>query len=79
MSNELAPLRGMKDLLPDDYRAYKYIENTAFNISKLYGFEGFSTPIIEYASVFDRTLGSSSDVVSKEMYSFSDKKVDYFH
>ncbi|RTK92231.1 MAG: histidine--tRNA ligase [Rickettsiales bacterium] len=74
MSNELAPLRGMKDLLPDDYRAYKYIENTAFNISKLYGFEGFSTPIIEYASVFDRTLGSSSDVVSKEMYSFSDKK-----
>ncbi len=74
MTIKLAPLRGMKDLLPAEYRAHKHIENVAFNISKLYGFQGFGTPIVESASVFDRTLGSSSDVVSKEMYSFQDKK-----
>lgn len=73
MSSKLAPLRGMKDLLPDDFRVHKHIEDTAFNTAKLYGYEGFSTPILELASVFDRTLGDSSDVVSKEMYSFMSK------
>lgn len=74
MSNEIAPLRGMKDLLPKEYRVAKYIEDVALKTSQLYGFEGFSTPILESASVFDRTLGDTSDVVSKEMYCFKDKK-----
>ncbi len=74
MSNEIAPLRGMKDLLPGEYRVAKYIEDMALKISELYGFQGFSTPILESASVFDRTLGDTSDVVSKEMYCFKDKK-----
>ncbi len=74
MSSEIAPLRGMKDLLPKEYRVAKYIEDVALKTSQLYGFEGFSTPILESASVFDRTLGDTSDVVSKEMYCFPDKK-----
>ena len=74
MSSKLAPLRGMKDLLPDDYRIYKYIEDVALTTSELYGYEGLATPLLESASVFDRTLGDSSDVVRKEMYSFHDKK-----
>lgn len=73
MQEKLAPLRGMKDLLPDDFRIHKYIEERAFATAKLYGYEGFSTPILESASVFDRTLGDTSDVVSKEMYSFTSK------
>ncbi len=74
MSNKLAPLRGMKDLLPGDYNIFKYIENTAFNTAKLYGYEGFATPILESIAVFDRTLGETSDVVNKELYCFEDKK-----
>ena len=69
--SKLAPLRGMKDLLPDDFRIHQYIEKIALNTAKLYGYEGFTTPLLEYVSVFDRTLGDSSDVVSKEMYSLS--------
>lgn len=74
MSNKIAPLRGMKDLLPEEFRIHRYIEKIAANISELYGYEGFSTPILESANVFDRTLGDTSDVISKEMYSFADKK-----
>ena len=74
MSSDLAPLRGMKDLLPREWRLAKHIENIAMQTAKLYGYEGFSTPILESANVFDRTLGDTSDVVSKEMYCFADKK-----
>lgn len=74
MSSKVAPLRGMKDLLPDDFRIHKYIESIAQKVSELYGYEGFETPLLENAQVFDRTLGDTSDVISKEMYSFADKK-----
>ena len=73
MSSKLAPLRGMKDLLPNEFRTHKYIEQVALQTAALYGYEGFSPPLLESASVFDRTLGDSSDVVTKEMYSFSSK------
>jgi len=74
--SKLAPLRGMKDLLPDDFLIHQYIEKIALDTAKLYGYEGFTTPLLEYVSVFDRTLGDSSDVVSKEMYSFTSKGGD---
>ncbi len=73
MSDKLQPLRGTKDLLPEAFRVHDYIIKTAQEIGMLYGYEPMSTPIIEYTKVFDRTLGSTSDVVSKEMYSFPDK------
>lgn len=64
----------MKDLLPAEFRTHKHIEQIAMQTAELYGYEGFATPVLESASVFDRTLGDTSDVVSKEMYSFHDKK-----
>ncbi len=73
MTSKLQPLRGTKDLLPEDFKTQEYIINTARKISELYNYEPLSTPIIEYTNIFDRTLGDSSDVVSKEMYSFLDK------
>lgn len=74
MSKKVAPLRGMKDLFFDDYQIHEYIQNTSFEIAKLYGYSGISTPILEAIEIFDRTLGESSDVISKEMYSFQDRK-----
>ncbi|XVN42049.1 MAG: histidine--tRNA ligase [Candidatus Rickettsia vulgarisii] len=75
-SNDLKniqPLRGTKDLLPQEYSVHEYIIKTARHIGELYGYKPMSTPIIEYTKIFDRTLGETSDVVSKEIYSFTDK------
>lgn len=72
-SGKLQPLRGTRDLLPESFAVHEHIIGTAGRIGTLYGYKPMSTPIIEYAKVFDRTLGDVSDIVSKEMYSFSDK------
>ena len=66
-------IRGMKDLYGVDIRKYNYIIEKAKKISEKYGFEIISTPILEYTDVFQRSLGDETDVVSKEMYTFSDK------
>lgn len=66
-------VRGTKDLLFDEWYKFKYIEQTANRISSLYGFLPVQTPIFEYTEVFTKTLGDSSDVINKEMYTFNDK------
>lgn len=71
--SKISSLRGMHDLLPEAMRRHKLIEKTAEETASLYGFEAMGTPILEPLDVFARTLGETSDVVSKEMYSFSDK------
>ena len=65
--------RGTKDLLPDYCEVFRYIQNSAFDIARLYGFKWIDTPIFEHTELFTKTLGDSSDVVSKEMYNFQDK------
>ena len=72
--SDLKPPRGTSDLLPDAYRRHKYVQDTARSIAELYGFKEISTPIFESSEVFSRTLGETSDVVTKEMYTFEDKK-----
>lgn len=73
MTDKLQPPRGMKDLFGEDFELHNHIIDTAKKISTLYCYDGASTPILEYTKVFDRTLGDTSDVVSKEMYSFWDR------
>lgn len=73
MTEKLQSPRGMKDLLGEDFEIHDYIIKAAKEISSLYCYEGASVPILEYTKVFDRTLGDSSDVVSKEMYNFLDR------
>ena len=68
----MQPVRGTRDLLPDESRKFRLIEDTARRISKLYGFDEIETPILESSAVFKRTLGDTSDIVSKEMYAFKD-------
>ena len=74
MNDIIAPIRGMKDIHSEEYNIFKYIENTAYKFAQIYGFQGIQTPIVESVSVFDRTLGENSDVISKELYNFPDKK-----
>ena len=73
MSNKLQSVRGTHDHLPEDMYKYNNIITKAENISSLYGFKPMATPIFEFSSVFKKTLGESSDIVTKEMYTFKDK------
>ena len=73
MKNTLDSPRGMKDLFDKEFQLHSYIIDIAREISTLYAYKGASTPVVEYTKVFDRTLGNTSDVVSKELYSFLDK------
>jgi len=71
--SNLQPVRGTHDLLPEDARRHRYVEQAAFDVAQLYGYGEIMTPVFEFTEVFARTLGETSDVVSKEMYSFTDR------
>lgn len=73
---DLQPARGTHDLLPEDARAHQAIGSTFFEMAHRYGFGPIATPIFEPTQVFARTLGEASDIVSKEMYTFTDRGGD---
>jgi len=70
---KLQPVRGTHDIMGDKARTFQYINKIFQDIAKRFGHEEISTPIFEFTEVFNRTLGETSDVVSKEMYSFEDR------
>jgi histidyl-tRNA synthetase len=72
MSNP-QPARGTRDLIGDDFRRHAHVIDTARRIAGNYGLEEWATPIFEETSVFSRSLGDTSDVVTKEMYTFEDR------
>ena len=72
----LQPPRGTHDLIADDQRRYTRVVDTARSTASVYGFDEWSTPIFEDTRVFARTLGDTSDVVTKEMYTFDDRGGD---
>jgi histidyl-tRNA synthetase len=69
----LQPVRGTRDLIGEEQRRHAHVVDTARRIAGLYGFDEWQTPIFEDTRVFSRTLGETSDVVTKEMYSFPDR------
>ena len=71
--SKMQPARGTRDLLPEQTKAYRFIEDTAYKAALTYGFSEIETPIFEFSEVFHRTLGESSDMVSKETYDFKDR------
>lgn len=73
---DLQPVRGTHDLLPEDMRGHRHVTDTAQHVALRYGFEEMATPIFEFTNVFARTLGDTSDVVTKEMYTFEDRGGD---
>ncbi len=72
----LQPVRGTHDLMPEDARRHRHIVTTARDIASRFGFEEVATPIFEFTEVFKRTLGDTSDIVTKEMYTFADRSGD---
>ena len=69
-------IRGMRDLFGEDFLSQKKIIKLFESVAHNFNFKPIDTPIMEFNKVFSRTLGSSSDVVMKEMYSFFDRSND---
>ncbi len=72
----ISRLRGMKDVLPDEYKYWNLIFKKALELSKSYGFRRMETPVLEALELYERSSGRSSDIVTKEMFSFIDKNGD---
>ena len=73
MAQRVQPVRGMHDILPDAGLRHRHVIETARTIAGRYGYQPIETPIVEPAAVFQRTLGDTSDIVTKEMYAFEDR------
>jgi histidyl-tRNA synthetase len=69
----MQPVRGTHDLLPDEYRRFAHVIDTARDVARLYGYREMATPIFEFTELFARGIGETTDVVSKEMYTFTDR------
>ncbi|MEH3035436.1 MAG: histidine--tRNA ligase [Sphingomonas adhaesiva] len=71
-----ARVRGTQDIFRDEERRFAHVLATFDRVRRLYGFERVETPVFEDTQVFARSIGETTDVVSKEMYSFPDKGGD---
>ena len=70
------PVRGTQDIFGDDQERFQHVVGTFERVRRLYGFKGVEMPVFEPTAVFARSLGETTDVVSKEMYSFEDRGGD---
>jgi histidyl-tRNA synthetase len=68
--------RGTKDILPPESYLWLEIERTVDEVARLFGFDEIRTPIFESSALFKRGVGETTDIVSKEMYLFTDKSGD---
>ena len=73
MDQKLQNVRGTRDILGPDMLLHNSVLKCAKDFATLYCYEEIFTPIFEYTNVFHRTLGESSDIVSKETYTFTDR------
>jgi len=73
MNTPIRSIRGMNDILPQDIHYWQLLEQTAEQTFAAYGFDQIRVPLLEKTDVFTRGIGSATDVVAKEMYSFEDR------
>jgi len=66
--------RGTEDVLPSEVKTWLFVENTAREVSRLFGFKEIRFPTFEHTELFLRGVGDTTDIVQKEMYTFLDKK-----
>lgn len=68
------PVRGTRDILPDDVARWRRIEETFRDVARRYNYREIRFPILEQTELFTRGIGETTDVVGKEMYTFPDRK-----
>ena len=69
----ISGIKGFNDILPGEVEKWQHIEATARRVFELYGFAEIRVPILEKTELFSRSIGDTTDIVEKEMYSFVDK------
>ena len=69
----LRGIKGVKDILPDEIVRWQIIEDTARRLSLSYGYQEIRVPVFEVTELFARSIGASTDIVEKEMYTFQDR------
>ncbi len=72
----LQSVKGTRDLLPETWNQYLEVQSIFHEIGTRFGFDMAEIPIIEFTKVFSRSLGDTTDIVTKEMYTFEDKGGD---
>src|SRR5450830_2064537 len=71
-AEKIVAVKGMNDILPGDAHLWELFQNTAQSVVQSYGFQQIRTPIVENTALFARAIGAVTDIVEKEMYSFTD-------
>lgn len=69
----ITAIKGMNDVLPGDVETWQFLEQSARDVFGVYGFSEIRTPIAEKTELFCRSIGETTDIVEKEMYTFNDK------
>jgi histidyl-tRNA synthetase len=72
MSRNIPPVTGMKDVLAAEIGAWQHVERTMAEVLAAYGYEELRVPVVEHTQLFKRAIGEFTDVVEKEMYTFTD-------
>ena len=76
MSRNIPPVTGMKDVLSADIGLWQHVERQARAVMDAYGYEEIRVPVVEHTDLFKRAIGEFTDVVEKEMYTFTDQGGD---
>ena len=71
-ASKIQAIKGMNDLLPQDAALWELVSNTVQSVFKSYGYQHIRTPVVEETALYVRGLGQVTDIVEKEMYSFTD-------
>ncbi len=71
-AQKIAGVKGMNDLLPSDAPLWEHFDNAVRSMLRAYGYQQIRTPIVEQTQLFVRGIGEVTDIVEKEMYSFTD-------
>jgi histidyl-tRNA synthetase len=69
---KLSGVKGMNDILPQEAELWEFFETTVKSLLRSYGYQNIRTPIVEHTQLFKRGIGEVTDIVEKEMYSFTD-------
>ncbi|PWL47430.1 MAG: histidine--tRNA ligase [Clostridiales bacterium] len=73
MALEIKSIKGTQDVLPAQSYKWQFVERLFLDTARLYGFKEMRTPVFEETRLFTRSVGDTTDVVQKEMYTFTDK------
>jgi histidyl-tRNA synthetase len=73
MAEKIVAVKGMNDILPGDSAHWEWLEGKVRSLMARYAYRNIRTPIVEPTALFVRGLGEVTDIVEKEMYSFTDR------